>query len=414
MGLAPPYPAEPGQPFYLYFEFLDFESGSPVDPSGLTLDITYGMQAPDAAGPFEYAGASAEASDTVWRTGTGAYSFRWDVPLSGLLPGVYTATWTAVYGPDEFQVYENFAIISGAPFTQVPSGDTGFWTGSISYQPSWAAAPFTIPLGSVDANGVAWVLKGLKGWDGPPAVGQVIQRSADHGGWPSAGFYGPRLMTLSVEAKAPTQALRDQAAEQLVQAVPVSDLATFVYNEPQPKQVYCRQNGSANITMDKPTLVDVVFSIPLVAPDMRKYATVPFSGTATLPAPVINPLTLPVSLPAGFPGSVPAIDSAVTCLNAGTFETRPVITVSGPITSPQVINAVTGQAITFTGLSLAATDQLVIYTDARQSFLNNSFQAADTSSAWWVLEPGTTQVYLAGGNFAGGATITVSYSSAWL
>jgi hypothetical protein len=147
---------------------------------------------------------------------------------------------------------------------------------------------------------------------------------------------------------------------------------------------------------------------------MRKYATVPFSGTATLPAPVINPLTLPVTLPAGFPGSVPAIDSAVTCVNAGTFESRPVITVTGPITSPQVINAATGQAVTFTGLTLAATDQLVLYTDSRQSFLNGAFYPADVSSAWWTLQPGTTQVYLSGGNFAGGATITVSYSSAWL
>jgi Phage tail protein len=416
VALSPPYPAEPGQPYCLQFTFTDFESGSPVDPSVLQLDLTYGSQGADVAGPFGYTGASAEASDTIWRTGAGAYTFRWDVPLSGLLPGVYTATWTAVYGAanDEFQVYENFAIVSGAPFTQILSADTGFWTGSISYQPSWAPAPFTIPLGSVDANGVAWVLKGLKGWDGPPAVGQVIQRSADHGGWPAAAYYGPRLMTVSVEAKAPTQALRDQAAQQLVQAVPVSDLATFVYNEPVPKQCYVRQTGGANITMDKPTLVDVVFSIPLVAPDMRKYATVPFSGTATLPAPVINPLTLPVTLPVGFPGSTPAIDSAVTCVNAGTFETRPVITVTGPITSPQVVNAATGQVITFTGLNLAPTDQLVLYTDNRQAFLNGSFQEADTNSAWWVLQPGETQVYLSGGNFAGGATITVSYSSAWL
>lgn len=416
MGLAPPYPAEPGQPYYLYFSFADFELGSPVDPSILMLDITYGSQGPDVAGQFEYTGASAEASGAIWRTGTGAYSFRWDVPLSGLLPGVYVATWTAVYGPDndEFQVTENFAVVSGAPYAALPSGDAGFWTGSISYQPSWASSPFRIPFGSVDANGVAWVLKRLKGWDGPPAVGQMIQRSADHGGWPSAAYYGPRLMTLTVEAKAPTQALRDQAAEQLVQAVPVSDLATLIYNEPVPKQVYCRQNGSANITMTKPTLVDVEFSIPLVCPDPRKYATVPFSGTAKLPAPVINPLTLPVTLPIGFPGSTPAIDSAVTCTNAGTFETRPVITVTGPIGSPQVVNAATGQAVTFTGLTLASTDQLVLYTDSRQAFLNGTYQASDVNSAWWVLQPGTTQVYLTGNTFSGGATITVAYSSSWL
>jgi Phage tail protein len=416
MGLTPPYPAEPGQPYYLEFTFADFENGSPVDPASLQLDLTYGSQGPDAAGPFEYTGASAEASDTIWRTGTGAYTFRWDVPLSGLLPGVYVATWSAVYGPDddEFQALENFAITGGGPFVQVPAGDTGFWTGTISYQPSWASAPFTIPLGSVDDNGVAWILKGLKGWDGPPAVAQVIQRSADHGGWPSAGYYGPRLLTMSVTARAPSQALRDQAKEQLIQAVPVSDLATFVYNEPVPKQAYVRQNGSANITFTLPTLVDADFSIPLVCPDPRKYATVPFSGTATLPAPVINPLTLPVTLPAGFPGSVPAINSAVTCVNAGTFETRPVITISGPITSPQVVNASTAQVVSFTGLNLAATDQLVLYTDNRQSFLNGSFSPADTGSAWWVLEPGETQVYLTGDNFAGGATLTVSYSSAWL
>jgi len=416
--LSPPAPAVPGQPYYLHFSFLDFATGSPVDPSELSLDLTYGLEAgvvPDVAGTFTYSGASSEASDTIWRTGEGAYTFRWDVPVSGLLPGVYVATWTSVYGAnnDEFQALENFPITGGGPFAAVPAGDVGFWTGSLSYQPSWAASPFTIPLGSVDGNGVAWILQGLDGWDGPPAVGQVIQRSADHGGWPSAQYYGPRLLTLTVMASAPTQALRDQAKVQLVQAVPVSDLATFTYNEPVPKQVSVRQNGSAKIGMKFPTLCDAVFTIPLVAPDPRKYSTVPLLATATLPAPVINPLTLPVTLPIGFPGSVPPIDSAVTCVNSGTFETRPVITVSGPITSPSIVNAVTGQAITFTGLAMAATDQLVISTDARQSYLNGTFYAADVGSGWWTLTPGTTQVYLTGENFSGGGVLVVSWSSAW-
>ena len=41
--------------------------------------------------------------------------------------------------------------------------------------------------------------------------GQVIQRSADHGGWPAPSYYGPRIITLTVMASAPTQALRDAA-----------------------------------------------------------------------------------------------------------------------------------------------------------------------------------------------------------
>lgn len=416
--LSPPLPAQPGQPYYLHFLFTSFENGSPADPASLTLDITYGVAAGvvgDVAGTFTYSGASAEASDTIWRTGVGAYTFRWDVPLSGLLPGVYVATWSSVYGSngDLFEAIENFPITGGGPFITVPAGDTGFWTGSLSYQPSWASSPFTIPFGEVDGNGVAWILKGVKGWDGPPSVGQVIQRSADHGGWPSAQYYGPRLLTLDVMASAPTQAARDAAKEQLVQAVPVSDLATFTYNEPVPKQAYVRQNGSAQIGMTFPTLVDVEFTIPLVAPDPRKYSTIPLTATATLPAPVINPLTLPVTLPIGFPGSTPPIDSAVTCVNSGTFETRPVITVAGPITSPSIVNAVTGQAITFTGLAMAATDQLIISTDARQSYLGGVYYPADVNSGWWVLDPGSTQVYLTGENFSGGAVLVVSWSSAW-
>src|ERR1700722_1908572 len=151
MALSPPLPAQAGQPYLLSFVFLDFVNGSPVDPASLTLDITYALEAgetADVAGQFTYSGASAEASDTIWRTGVGAYTFRWDVPLSGLLPGVYVATWTSVYGPDNdtFEALENFPIVSGAPFVAVQSGDTGYWTGSLSYQPSWASTPFVIPL----------------------------------------------------------------------------------------------------------------------------------------------------------------------------------------------------------------------------------------------------------------------------
>jgi Phage tail protein len=412
--LAPPLPAEPGQPYGPDFLFTTFAGGTPVDPTTLEAVITYGG-GPVVAGPWTYAGASSEASGSVWRTGTGAYSLRWDVPLSGLLPGAYEVTWTSTYGPDEdvFEVIENFAITGGGPFVPVPAGDVGYWTGSISYQPSWATSPFVINFGEVDDNGVSWILKKVTGWDGPPTVGQVIQRSADHGGWPSAQFYGPRLLTLDVMASAPNQALRDQAKTQLVQAIPVSDLAVFTYNEPVPKQAAVRQSAGAKIAMDFPTLSDVTFKIPLTAPDPRKYSTIPLIATATQPAPVINPLTLPVTLPIGFPGSTPAIDNAITCVNSGTFETRPMITLSGPIISPAIVNAVTGQSISYTGLSMGASDQLLISTDLRQSYLNGSFFSADVTSGWWVLDPGTTQVYLTGSDFAGGATLTVAWSSAW-
>ena len=132
--------------------------------------------------------------------------------------------------------------------------------------------------------------------------------------------------------------------------------------------------------MTFPTLVDVEFTIPLVAPDPRKYSTTLLVPTATIPAPVINPLTLPVTLPHRVPRQ-----HAADRLGGDLRQQRDVRDTAGdhgvgPISNPSIVNAATGQVITFTGLTLAATDQLIISTDARQAFLNGSFEPADVNS----------------------------------
>jgi hypothetical protein len=422
MSLFPPSPAKAGQPYELKFVFQDFESGDFASPTGLTLDIGYGNEAgqtADIAGPFTFAGATAEASNTIWQTAEGKFSFRWEVPTSGLLPGVYVATWTAQYGPsdDDFEAIENFPIVSGAPFTPVLSGDTGFWGGSLTYSPPWSPVPLVITFGEVDANGVAWRCAGPPaGWDSPPSVGSVVQRSADHGGWPAPQYYGPRVLTLLCSAEAPTQALRDQARAQLQQIMPTGtssgDLATFVLGEPVPKQVQVRRNGGASIPETCPTLTSVDFSIPMVAPDPRKYATQQQQASVILPVPIINPLVLPFTGPVTFPGGVPPESVTLTAVNSGTFETRPQITLAGPITSPSIVNANTGQQITYSGLTLGASDVLEIDTDNRQSFVNSQFQPADPASSWWVLAPGLTTVFVSG-TTPGGAQLSMTWSSAW-
>jgi hypothetical protein len=420
MPLSPPFPAVPGEPFILSFEFRSYEGGALTDPATLTLDVTYGEEVgfvPDVTGPFTWIGNTAEASDTIWRTGTGQYSFRWDVPVSGLLPGVYVANWTATYGTegDQFLSVENFPIETGAPFEAVTSGDTGYWRGSLSYQPSWASAAFTIPLGSVDGNGITWTLEKVTGWDSAPSVGSVIQRSADHGGWPAAQYYGPRIITLTVMASAPTQAQRDTARALMQQAVAIgtssSDLTTFTYNEPVPKQAAVRRNASASVTETYPTLADVEFTVPLVAPDMRKYSTVQQSEQIVLPAPPAG-MTLPFTMPVTFPGGLPAESNALTITNDGTFETRPSLTVTGPVVNPQVTNGTYGQAVSFSGLNLGATDTLTLDMDNRQSFVNSTFYPADPFSAWWVLNPGSNLIFL-NGNTPGGATLSITWRSAW-
>ena len=421
MAASPPQAATPGQPYILSMTFTSYAGGAPVDPAGVQLDITAGGQAglvPDTAGPYYYAGASSPGSGVVWRTGTGQYSFWWAVP-AGISSGEYTANWTCTYSGDDFLVLENFPVTAG--FTPVASADTGYWTGTIAYEPSWSPAPLTIPLGGVDDLGVAWLLQSVTGWDSPPtAVGSVIQRAGDHGGWPVAQFYGPRLITLTVWASAPTQALRDQARANLQQAVPpgitASDLAVFTYQEPTPKVAYVRRNATATIAETYPTLTDVIFTIPLVAPDPRKYsAAVQTASTATqtVSLPLAITVTPPWSLPQVFPNEVAANQQGILAVNAGTFETRPVVTVTGPVTSPSIINGATGQAVTFTGLVVGSGHQLVLNMDARQAFYNGAFYPADSASAWWVLNPGTSTVFMTGSNSAG-STLSMTWSSAWV
>jgi hypothetical protein len=419
MALSPPQAAQPGQPYLVSLNFWNESSGTLVDPTALQLDLTYGEEigfAADAAGPYTYTGSSAPAAGTIWRTGTGQYTAWWPVPATAS-SGVYVANWTATYGVnnDQFLIFENFPLASGFSPTAATgtTADIGYWTGSLAYQPAWSPSAFTIPFGAVDSYGITWTLLSVQGWDSPPtAVGQIIQRSADHGGWPTAQFYGPRTVTVTLMASAPTQALRDTARALLQQAVPFSDLATLTYNEPVPKVAYVRRNATAVVGETYPTLADVVFSIPLIAPDPRKYSAAQqyaSSVTSTIATPLTFPFTLPVTFPAGLPPG----QQGILAVNSGTFETRPVITVQGPVTGPSVINGSTGQAVTFTGLSLAASDRLVLNMDARQAYKNGNFTPADPSSAWFVLQPGSSVIYLTGTG-SKNSVLSATWASSWI
>lgn len=287
--------------------------------------------------------------------------------------------------------------------------DLGYWTAGITYTPPTGAGPATdLEFGAADANGTWWALTDWSGLDGASVSGQVVQRAGDHGAWAPPAFYGPRTVTLTVWATARTQALRDVARAYLQQAIPVSDLATLRFDEPIPIQMAVRRSGP--IVESYPTLADVVFSIPLVAPDPRKYGTALHSLTATQASPAAGlapPLTPPFTLPAGAPAM------AVACTNSGSFESRPTVTITGPITSPAVVNQTTGAVVSFPGMTLAASDQLVVDFSARQAYLNGVYRTADYTSSWWVLPPGTTTVQVTG-TASTGAQMTVAWRDAWI
>lgn len=393
----------------LSLNFYNEESGVLTDPDSVQLDITTGGNVTLVAdvtggGPFYYPAS-------IVRLGTGMYQYTWSIPVT-LPAGSYTANWSVGFGGDTFLITENFYIGPAANGYIPPSGTTaGFWTGSVSWQPSYASTPNTITIGQADSDGILWFWEKLDGWDGLDVSGQVVQRSSDHGGWASEQFLAPRVMTWTVLAQAPDQATRDLARAKMQAAMPISTLGTFTYNEPIPKQAMVRRSGRLAETYM--TLTEVEFSVLMIAPDPRKYSTTLKNQTTTFTSNIVPVgITVPFTVPWSSPPIPPT--GSMTVHNAGNFETRPVITITGPVTGPALINSTQGRQVTWRSLVMGPTDVLVIDTDLKQAILNGSaVYPADYTSAWWVLNPGDTQIQL-GGSTAGGATISVSWRDAWL
>jgi hypothetical protein len=324
----------------------------------------------------------------------------------------------------------------------VESIDIGYFTATLSYTPSWATAPFTISIGTgPDSNGTAWIWEQLQGWDSPDVAGQVLQRGADHGGWPAGAWYAPRTLTLQLRASAINQYYRDVARAQLQQILPVNDLALLQYNEPIPKQAYIRRAGKVTETYDN--LAEVDFAAVLIAPDPRKYSQAYHTWSPTSYQPS-NFITIGSaagstyttiggisSLPINSP---PGITSGI---NLGNFETRPIMYIYGPVVAPLIQLVNTGQIVSWSQLALNTGDVLMIDFDARMAYKNPNYRIcpggaaygtvvtpanisgytpADITSSWFVLQPGVNGVQVGSyeSTFANSSQLVVQHRDAWI
>lgn len=271
-----------------------------------------------------------------------------------------------------------------------------FWTGAITYSGT------TLEFGALDADGTAWTWCGLERDVG--TVGEVTQKSGDHGGWPTPAYFAPATYSWRVSAQASTQALRDKAIYYLSSLVPVNDLAELRIDESTVKYTSVRRSGRLLYTCD--TLTSVDFVVGLVAPDPRLYAAAVETSIDGSP-PTTGGLTLPWTLPITFPQQAP--QGGATISVGGYFPTPPTIEIYGPRTNPGIRNGATGEEVNFTGLTLAAGDTLILDFGARRATLNGVYWPADITSSWWTLPPGDTLLVLQGTSAtSAGATVTVA------
>ena len=107
-----------------------------------------------------------------------------------------------------------------------------------------------------------------------------------------------------------------------------------------------------------------------------------------------------------------------TCENLGTSDAPPVITITGPTTSPKVTNVTTGKFIELTGLTLGNGESVTIDVSRGSIELEDGTDVSaywGSGSDWWVLIPGENEITLLDGNPSLiGATAEISWRDVWL
>ncbi|MFF4536537.1 phage distal tail protein [Streptomyces aureus] len=272
----------------------------------------------------------------------------------------------------------------------------------------------TLRLGAVDSAGVAWFLQSLEGWDSSEVRSEFQDREADHGAWASPVYLGSRPVSLGGTVEAPDRASLDTALDTLYAAAALTDTTLTVW-ETTPKQATVRRSGK--VLAQPVTDRTATWSVLMTAADPRRYGTTLQSGTTGLPA-TTGGLTWPITFPVTF--SATTVSGQINAVNSGTLDTRPVLTITGPVVAPTVSALYPDGSVRQLVYSqdLVSGDVLVIDTDAHTVVLNGSTSRRrfmTVSGGWPTIPAGSSVNYqFQSGTYNATATLTAAWRSAWM
>lgn len=252
------------------------------------------------------------------------------------------------------------------------------------------STPIDVQLGAmlfdcetVDADGIRWHSTEWPGWESPEPAQQWGAKAGQSGVFPESSLYGGRAIVFKGAAEMVTKAVPFEqsyekaerklaAATDLVETVP----ALFIVGElPVPKQALVYRAGRLRHRPEVKRRV-MVFEVPLLAPDYRKYAT-----TTT------------------------AIAAGVVA-NVGTKLSTPVVTVTGAAAGPvRVTNATDNAKYVQVNTALAGGQVLTIDMEEWSASIDgvNADALIDAGSRWWDVLPGNNTLSLTGGGTLGGS-----------
>jgi hypothetical protein len=102
-------------------------------------------------------------------------------------------------------------------------------------------------------------------------------------------------------------------------------------------------------------------------------------------------------------------------VNKGNFASGPIISVIGPASNPVIFLKETGEYVKV-NVTLVSTDSMIIDMKLRTVYVNGASRRNKVTpdSTWWLLQNGSWTVQYRADTFQDGATMFVSYASAWM
>jgi len=262
--------------------------------------------------------------------------------------------------------------------------------------------------GPRDSDGVLITLATLDGWGSPGSTGGGQQRVGAHGESPAPN---PKLLartlTMTGRIEAPTILLRQQAEHRLQAALGL-DLFSLTVVDGIPLRVTAQRSGK----VDRADDIDnkVTWQAELTCPDPLRYGV---ARTLPLALPsVTGGLRFPVRFPVRFTGSTVTGDG--DAYNAGNETAPTVVTLTGPLVNPTVLNTRTGQWVTYND-TLLTGEFVDIYLAAPLLALlqGTALRAGKVSTGGggpWGIEPGSNTIAFRAASGTGTALLAWSDS----
>lgn len=255
---------------------------------------------------------------------------------------------------------------------------------------------------------------------GPLGLGQMRAsqhvKPFDHGEFLSPEYVGAREWPIDLSVRGDSPALAQANVDALIQAwymdnTGAASFDTVAYMSAklpgwsEPRRLYGRPRASA---VDVTTIVQshAEATLSWYAGDPRWYSdSLHTQAFATSVA--VSGRGWPRAFNYGWGGT--GSSGAVVVTNAGTFNTWPVWTFTGPLTNLTLSNGT--QTLTIT-LTMTAGDVLVVDFNAKTVLLNGASRYFAKGGSWWSLLPGSNSIQFT--TSAGSGTASMSWRDAWL